>query len=995
MPAASEPTQIAPTKSKLSREDQEDLDAVNASIDRMRTLTAPDPYFLTIPQDVEPRYHHTYQYQAMQWLHLTPFEWKDGEALQYQTYIYHEHGMDMYVLHNSLPRDEREVPASVKNRPATGPGTPSAGDKSGPKKKITLDAYKKSKTGGVTPAQADAPAVKAVEAAEKKAAVKGPVERVKAETEEVLAAVEEGDEVLGIEEAKVEENEKQQLKRKREQTEESQDQIPERPAAHASEPAAKKARTSSPKHVVAREPPTLQKVSAKPLQKPPTPPTHGDEAGLPPKLSPPPQPVDHDLPPKLSPLHVPDLPTRLSPTIPANIAETIKARGDFKAGISDSTAPTSTSKNGTLTPPRAISGVTKRKSPIPRNAFRANSSSPAVHSDAEQVPKPAATSVPAAKTPDLSADEERAVGSALKAKRRDKPSQIVKLRYQKSQREAIRRILKLRPNPAKALTTKQSPPSPSDRRSEEVRVERRASIRRDTNVKGVAQKIGPPAKGVAQKIGPPPKGSDAERPEDSGRPATSAETETANQRTTDEARKLVKLNVVPGKKPFVESVPDKSDTQNHAPVSVVSKSAKDASAPPKQPAMRRYDPPARQRESANKPVLPADSRRRSKELANNSYEAASGQDKTAEAKQSQSAQPEARTTKRKASSDTATIEAEVPPTKRKKVPDAIETKKEPRTPLHPDLTSPSLTSSMPKSQQVTPTIRKDHLSAVAMVRELSAEGNVNTPSSVKSSTPVAVNGHASQGLHNDAKPPSSQPSTRTPKQSAWETEQKRLEGIGRKLKHAASAHLDKLKLVQSDPKGGSTEHKLAAIKSLESLLAYFLAFTCGDQAALAAEPRQHARLQNWKTLHGFFGFVKRNCETLPLLSGLASHLGVIYAARILEIGTHQSKQAAQDVAYECSGIMFKNVRDAEVKLGLDALTEHFPNTWRARVKDTGAADDVIEPGSFRGNIVLPLGLQTSPLRAARAGYALLQEWMTKEGIDYELVLKLDNETRDA
>ena len=108
MPAASDQGKDAPppppSPRSLAIADKADLEAINRSIDRMRASTSADPYILTIPQDVEPRYHHAYQYQAMQWLHQAPFQWKEGEMTQYQTFIYHEHGSDMYVLHNSRLR---------------------------------------------------------------------------------------------------------------------------------------------------------------------------------------------------------------------------------------------------------------------------------------------------------------------------------------------------------------------------------------------------------------------------------------------------------------------------------------------------------------------------------------------------------------------------------------------------------------------------------------------------------------------------------------------------------------------------------------------------------------------------------------------------------------------------------------------------------------------------------------------------------------------------
>jgi hypothetical protein len=174
---------------KLSMEDQEDLTAMNAAVDRMRAFTPADPYVLTIPQWVEPRYQHHYAFQARQWLDNTPFDHSEHESTQYQTFVWHEQGKDMFTLKNSRPLDtvtsagtNGTADVRGKEKAGTGANTPNAGAK----KKISLDAYKRKQTGqtpDVTPAKELGQAVK-------KPAAKGTVERLK-EDEEVLAAVEE------------------------------------------------------------------------------------------------------------------------------------------------------------------------------------------------------------------------------------------------------------------------------------------------------------------------------------------------------------------------------------------------------------------------------------------------------------------------------------------------------------------------------------------------------------------------------------------------------------------------------------------------------------------------------------------------------------------------------------------------------------------------------------------------------------------------------------
>ncbi|KAK4580456.1 hypothetical protein LTR86_000659 [Recurvomyces mirabilis] len=972
MPATDEAAKTAPppssTSAKLSKADQDDLAAIDKAVDRMRTLTPADPYVLTIPQDVEPRYHHAYQYQAMQWLNQTPFEWKEGEYTQYQTFIYHEHGTDMYVLHNSEPREEKGTVTSKAK--AGGASTPSAG---APKKIISLGAYKKSKTGAGMPAQAGTPGLKAAIEGKSHAAVKGPIERVKAETDEVLAAVTELEEVPLAESQPF----KKELKRKREEhggvegkqtgTEGDQSQVEDRPAV-------KKARTSSPPPSHSRKDPVAEQLAKRPV----TPPVHAQETGLPPKLSPPmlPQVQAKGLPPQLSPLRVPDLPRRLSPTIPANIAATLKARDQLKASSSSELSlPSSASKNGTLTPPPNGESQAKRKSPVPRNAFRASSSSPAVRTDGEERVKPTTTSAPRVQSPELSQSEDIVVGKALNNRPAlNQPSRVVKMKYKKHQREGIRRILKMRPNPAKDYPA--SPPTSFSAEQPTKTAEKKPVGRKDVSGKGVAQKVGPPAKGTAQKSGPVEK-AEVDSKHDPGQKrafenagpegeSTALNGARSKQDAVQSATKYAEAEV-PKKAAVAKPTPaaTKNDTSVVTEKQPLTRKAsqEDSTAKSKAPEMIRYEPPARRKESASK-----------------------SSDDTAAAKAKHNPEQTGRATetslKRKEPSKTSTdTEVEGPLAKRKKVPEAITTSKEPSTPIPADLSSPTLL----KSQQATPSVRKDMLSAVALVREQSNEGNANTPSSAKSSTPLAANGQTSQ----PTRAPSSQ--SKTQKQQAWETEQKRLERLGRELKHAASAHVNKAKLVASGGETGVLEQRLAALKAIESLLAYFIAFTSADEAALTAEPKQSPAIRNWQSLHGFFSFVKRTCEVEPVLAGLASHLGVVYAGHILTLSAAYGKTLGGTDVGEVVGVLVREAKDAEMNLDLDAVIRLFPLSWAGRLRVGMPGTEELGPGKFNGGYKMGFGVQTSPLLAARAGFGMLREWIERKNVRCELQLRLDGD----
>jgi hypothetical protein len=118
---------------------------------------------------------------------------------------------------------------------------------------------------------------------------------------------------------------------------------------------------------------------------------------------------------------------------------------------------------------------------------------------------------------------------------------------------------------------------------------------------------------------------------------------------------------------------------------------------------------------------------------------------------------------------------------KKKAPGALDLKKAPGTPMPPAVPSPAV-SSVQKNQLLTPVSRKDHLHPK---RDASAESQIDTPSG-HSNTP-SDHTRTSQPNGTASKPPSSNPQpTKASTAQAWGDEQKRLEKLGRDLKHAAS-----------------------------------------------------------------------------------------------------------------------------------------------------------------------------------------------------------------
>lgn len=878
MPDAQAPGKWTPTK-----DEQDDLRAIDAAIARMQNVTTQDPYRLTIPQD-EPRYHHASATQAGMWLTSTPFHRSEHETAQYLTYHFHEPGKETYVLENSWSVEEPKVNGNASKQKST-PGVTTNG---APKKKISLDAYRKQKTGGIdTP---DREAAKGGDAPAKQPAVKGPIERVKAESEEMLAAVNESEEeVPPVKDAQSQKND---LKRKRGDEAAS---VPGKDAERTNVPPTKKAK-ASPKDEPTNRPTKTsieqdsQETDSSSKQE------KSEESGLPPRLSPgmPPK-LSPPLPAKLSPLHktqdsrtpsredaqdsqgTPSLPSRLSPTLPDNIAKSLQAKNLPSTSKSlESSAPNSVSKDkdNRLTPIKnAADSITKRKSPAPRNGFRANSSSPAVRSDAEDRARPK-NAIARAKTPEQKHENDIQVqkDAASRSQRPGNPSLLVKIKYKKARKEDIQRILKMRPKQHFTMSRAPDSQPPEEERPTAKTAERRNGERKDTGpVKGVAQKIGPVKKEKKPQPPPPP----TEKPKEDSRPERREEKHEEKHKERQEK---------PNEK-LPEKLPEKRS-------------------------------------------LPDDDRSSS-------------------------------------------------PTKRRKA-ESSETRKEPSTPAQREVDSPLA----PKSGlQATPSARKELLSH-AMRREQSQDSNAthNTPPA-QISTP-SLTSNQPNGL---SKAPSSQPSNKTPKQQAWETEQKRLETLGRELKHAASAYLN---ASQSDTSGSSKDHKLAAVKSIESFLCYLLAFSCLDEANLAADPKQSPSYTTWRSLHGFYGFVKRNTEQFPPLCGLSCSLGVVYTARILDIAAQfPTDGPSRTSILETHAALQKAANDAERRLDIDALQEAYPKSWGQRSK-TLPATERLESTKLGGGFKLPIGLATTPVRAARAGHAMLQEWLEREKIDYTLKLKL-------
>lgn len=449
-PAASKPDMSV---KQPTDQDRDTLLAIDADLDRMRNFIPSDPYVLTIPQDVEPRYHHSYMLHVHQWLDRTPFDRREHENSQYQTFHFHEPGKDMFVQHNSWHEDPTPSDVRDKSKPSA-PGTGSNTPTNHVKKKITLSAYKK-KQAGATPSQD--PKSSTEDAPSKQPAVKGPTERIK-ETEDVLASLSEPEPQDNSREPK-------ELKRKR-----NDDALPSSKDA----PAQKKPRQlSPPRHIPKQKDPVAKVQSPRKPAEPASP--RVDNTKLPPRLSP----LQEDL----------ELPTRLSPTLPAVYERALQAKDreakelEAKAKQESTASAESSAPKEKLSSPKT-NGVSQHKSSGSRNGLRADSISPGSRKR-ETV---------RAKSPNVDSSG----GDEIPVKTRktgEKKTLMIKLKYKRKNVPRVTRLLNMRPSPCPGLLHQSDPDEEVDKDEPSTKAAapepKKKDRGRELGEKGVAQKIGP------------------------------------------------------------------------------------------------------------------------------------------------------------------------------------------------------------------------------------------------------------------------------------------------------------------------------------------------------------------------------------------------------------------------------------------------------------------------------------------------------------------------
>jgi hypothetical protein len=125
-------------RKNLSREDQDDLDALDKAFKRIKTVVPRTPYILSTPSLTPYRYHSQQEANAWMMGHL----WRpDEEHLQYRTYVYREPCQDCLELQAGEDDDPEPEQPEARASNAGGQAT---------KKKLNLSAFKVKQANGTS-----------------------------------------------------------------------------------------------------------------------------------------------------------------------------------------------------------------------------------------------------------------------------------------------------------------------------------------------------------------------------------------------------------------------------------------------------------------------------------------------------------------------------------------------------------------------------------------------------------------------------------------------------------------------------------------------------------------------------------------------------------------------------------------------------------------------------------------------------------------------------
>lgn len=361
-----------------------------------------------------------------------------------------------------------------------------------------------------------------------------------------------------------------------------------------------------------------------------------------------------------------------------------------------------------------------------------------------------------------------------------------------------------------------------------------------------------------------------------------------------------------------------------------------------------------------------------------------------------------------------------PASKRRKQPESLEFSSKPHTPLRPPLVSPVLSQHGSASKTHLSTPMRD-LKSTAMRRIGSSEGDVKTPvGAVRGSTPVAtsvLDRSSREGRSTSSAPSGNLDVGGSERLTVLKAEQGRFSGLGRTLKHT----VQKMLPAENDFKTDAPVTRQGAAIAFEALLAFLLSFVILDEMnkLYGKSPEVTA----WRSLLGFFKYVKEVTQLYRPVRGLVHQLeGVcrdtiaLYDAQRLErdsflnslLDDNRPSTANSNPALSPS-VMEKskaktdfakfrsehvdNLRTAQVtwqagfsKLPTRELQRQFPASWAksADIPCLGKGKEEIIVGKYiEGSYYLPLGPASTGLEAVRAGWRMLDEWCSREGVKWE------------
>ena len=175
-----------------------------------------------------------------------------------------------------------------------------------------------------------------------------------------------------------------------------------------------------------------------------------------------------------------------------------------------------------------------------------------------------------------------------------------------------------------------------------------------------------------------------------------------------------------------------------------------------------------------------------------------------------------------------------------------------------------------------------------MSRSSSLEGTTSTPRSFHP-TPPASTSHAAR--------PTSAPNGGISVNNQARTDlSQKLTDLGRKLR---LEHIAVVENMEKDPRTSIEERKKGALKGLESVLCFIMAFASSD-----AERKLRGRggkLEPWRSLRSFYRGVATLTKEFSHLEGLRAYLGVAIATRIgecLAAEAYEAKRHAEQQAIQ-------------------------------------------------------------------------------------------------